>query len=294
MKFRTCAISVACSLALSSSVWAMNEQEANNPIESSQNVVVTSSVMDIDAVLGNVGGTRVDDLDYFTFFGNAGDVVTLDIDGGYGGKQSVDTIIAVFDANHTVLRMNDDNTMDEGSTSQADSRIDNFTLPATGYYTVGVSNYPRYFKNGGGVYYANYVADGDYKLVISGVTPSLMQINIDVKPGSNDDWAPINPKSRGKVPVALLSSASFDAMSVDLRTLTFGATGDEDSLSHCNRSGEDFNGDGLLDRLCHFYNQKAGFSNDSLEGVVRGRTTQGVAFEGRAVLKVVPGAKAQQ
>jgi len=294
MKLRTLTLAVAGTLALSSNAWAMNEQEANNPIDSSQNLVVTSSVMDVDGVLGVVGSTRVDDMDFFTFFGKAGDVVTLDIDGGVGGKQSVDTILAVFDANHNVLRMNDDNTVDEGSVSAADARIDNFTLPATGYYTVGVVNYPRYFKNGGGVYYSNYVADGDYKLIISGVSPALMQINIDVKPGSGDDWAPVNPKSHGKVPVALLSSPDFDAMSVDLRTVTFGATGDEESLSHCNKTGQDFNGDGLLDRLCHFYNEKAGFSSDTLEGVLRGRTDMGVAFEGRAFLKVVPGAKANQ
>ena len=150
MKLRKLTIAVAGCLALSSSAWAMDEQEANNPIDSAQSLVVSSSVMDIDAVLGAVGSTRLDDLDFFTFYGQAGDVVTLDIDGGIGGKQSVDTILAVFDANHNVLRMNDDNTLDDGSVSTGDSRIDNFTLPVTGYYTVGVSNYPRYFKNGGG------------------------------------------------------------------------------------------------------------------------------------------------
>ena len=291
MKLKTLAITVASALTLSSNVWAMSEQEENNPIESAQTLVVTSSVMDIDAVLGNIGADRVDDLDYFTFYGNAGDVVTLDIDGGYGGEQNVDTIIAVFDADYNVLRMNDDNTLDEGSISAGDSRIDNFTLPASGYYIVGVSNYPRYFRNGGAVNYANYVANGDYHLVISGVSPSMMQINIDVKPGNSDDWAPINPKSHGKIPVALLSSSSFDAMAADISTLTFGATGDEDSLSHCNKTGKDVNGDGMLDRLCHFYTQKAGFSSDSLEGIVRGRTLMGTVFEGRGFLKVVPGKK---
>jgi hypothetical protein len=291
MKLKALAITVASTLALSSSVWAMNEQEQNHPIQAAQTLVVTSSVMDVDAILGEIGTNRMDDLDFFTFYGNAGDVVTLDIDGGYGGSQNVDTIVAVFDADNNVLRMNDDNTVDDGSISAADSRIDNFTLPATGYYTVGVSNYPRYFKNGGGVYYGNYVANGDYRLVISGVSPSMMQISIDVKPGNEDGWAPINPKSRGKIPVALLSSSSFDAMAVDLSTLTFGATGDEDSLSHCNKRGKDLNGDGMLDRLCHFYTQKAGFNLDSMEGVVHGRTLMGTVFEGIGFLKVVPGKK---
>ncbi|WP_455212390.1 pre-peptidase C-terminal domain-containing protein, partial [Kaarinaea lacus] len=289
MKLRALAITVASTLALSSNVWAMNEQEDNHPIQSSQTLVVTSSVMEVDAVLGEVGANRVADLDFFTFYGNAGDVVTLDIDGGYGGSQNVDTVIAVFDGDHKVLRMNDDSPVDEGSISRGDSRIDNFVLPATGYYTVGVSNFPRYFKDGGDVYYANYVANGDYQLVISGVSPSMMQISVDVKPGNEDDWAPINPKSRGKVPVALLSSSSFDAMTVEISTLTFGATGDEDSLSHCNKRGKDVNGDGMLDMLCHFNNQDAGFNNESLQRIVRRRTALGTVFERRGFLKVVPG-----
>jgi hypothetical protein len=119
----------------------------------------------------------------------------------------------------------------------------------------------------------------------------MLQVNIDVKPGNDDNWAPINPKSRGKIPVALLSSGSFDAMAVDINTLTFGASGDEDSLSHCNKRGKDVNGDGMLDRLCHFHNQKAGFGNESLEGIVRGRTIMGTVFEGHGFLKVVPGKK---
>ena len=294
MKLRALAIAVASTLALSSNVWAMSEQEENHPIQSAQTLVPTSSVLEVDAVLGEIGATRMDDLDFFTFYGNAGDVVTLDIDGGYGGRQTVDTVIAVFDSNHKVLRMNDDNSMDEGSTGRGDSRIDNFVLPATGYYTVGVSNFPRYFRDGGGVNFASYVANGDYRLEISGVSPAMMQISIEVKPGSEDDWAPINPKSRGKIPVALLSSSKFDAMSVDISTLTFGFGGDEDSLSHCNKQGKDVNGDGMLDMLCHFNNVDAKFESDTLEGIVRGRTNMGTVFEGRGFLKVVPGKKSDR
>ena len=292
MKLRALAITVACTL--SSNVWAMNEQEENHPIQAAQTLVVNAPVMEVDAVLGQLGTARMADLDFFTFYGNAGDVVTLDIDGGYGGSQNVDTVIAVFDADHNVLRMNDDSSVDEGSTSRVDSRIDNFVIQSSGYYTVGVSNFPRYFRNGGEVAYASYVANGDYRLVISGVSPSMMQVNIDVKPGNGEDWAPINPKSRGKIPVALLSSNSFDAMAVDIDTVTFGATGDEDSLSHCNKQGKDVNGDGMLDRLCHFNNQDAGFTNESLEGIVRGRTALGTVFEGRGFLKVVPGKKSER
>lgn len=268
----------------------INESEINHPIGFAQKIDPPSGAASISGVLGRTTGTAVSDTDYYVFFGMEGDVVTLDIDGGMGGARSVDTIIAIFGAGPSfpMLRMNDDsNPVDAGSISPWDARIDNFRLPASGYYVVGVSNYPRYFTNGGGVTYANSIQNGDYTLVISGVTPQVQQINIEIKPG-NDGLAPINPRSNGKIPVALLSSNAFDAMNVDITSLSFGPTGDESSLGHCGRDGEDVNGDGRLDLVCHFENQKAGFAKGDLEGIVRGKLKWGARFEGRGLLKVVP------
>jgi hypothetical protein len=266
----------------------INESEINHPIGFAQKINPSSGSGDISAVLGNTTGTVIDDTDYYMFSGMEGDVVTLDIDGGWGGNLSVDTIIAIFDRNNNMLRLNDDpSSVDAGSISLADARLENFRLPATGDYVVGVSNYPRYFTNGGAVTNATKFKNGDYKLIVSGVTPSVQQINIEIKPG-NDGLAPINPKSNGKIPVALLSSTGFDAMNVDTQSPTFGATGAEMSLSHCGRSGEDVNGDGRLDLVCHFENQKAGFEKGDLEGIVRGKMKWGSSFEGRGLLKVVP------
>lgn len=267
----------------------IDESEINHPIGFAQRVDAASGGVAIAGVLGNLTGTEVDDTDYFVFHGMEGDVVTLDIDGGWGGVRSVDTVIAIFGgSNNAMLRMNDDAaSIDEGSISRADARIDNFRLPASGYYIVSVSNYPRYFMNGGGVTNPSRFKNGDYKLVVSGVTSQVQQINIEIKPG-NDGLAPINPRSNGKIPVALLSSAGFDAMNVDTRSVTFGPTGAEQSLSHCGRNGEDVNGDGRLDLVCHFENQKAGFAKGDLEGIVQGRMKYGTRFEGRGLLKVVP------
>jgi Bacterial pre-peptidase C-terminal domain. len=267
----------------------IDESEINHPIGFAQRVDAASGGMTIAGVLGNLTGTESDDTDYFVFHGMEGDVVTLDIDGGWGGARSVDTVIAIFGgSSNEMLRMNDDaSSLDDGSTSRADSRLDNFRLPASGYYVVGVSNYPRYFMNGGAVTNPSRYKNGDYKLVISGVTPQVQQINIEIKPG-NDGLAPINPRSNGKIPVALLSSTGFDAMNVDPQSLSFGATGAEASLSHCGRNGEDVNGDGRLDLVCHFENQKAGFAKGDLEGILQGRMKYGTRFEGRGLLKVVP------
>ena len=265
----------------------INESEINHPIGYAQRADVGGSTA-IAGALGNLSGTEIDDTDYFVFHGMAGDVVTLDIDGGWGGVRSVDTVIAIFDKSGKMLRMNDDAaSIDEGSTSRADARLDNFTLESSGYYVVGVSNYPRYFTNGGAVTNPSKFKNGDYQLVISGVTPQVQQINIEIKPG-NDGLAPINPRSNGKIPVALLSSTGFDAMNVNTESLSFGATGAEKSLSHCGRNGEDVNGDGRLDLVCHFENHKAGFAKGDLEGIVQGTMKFGTRFEGRGLLKVVP------
>jgi hypothetical protein len=269
----------------------INESEVNHPIGYAQKIETASGTAIISAALGNgTGSVTVGDTDYYSFYGMEGEVVTFDIDGGWGGTRNVDTVMAVFGAGpgFPMLRINDDSfPVDEGSVSTYDSRIENFRLPASGYYVVGVSNYPRYFSNGGSFSNVNTMRNGDYKLIISGLTPPVQQINIEIKPG-NDGLAPINPKSNGKIPVALLASNEFDVMSVDTASLTFGATGNESSLSRCGNSGEDVNGDGRPDLVCHFDNQQAGFEKGDLEGIVRGKMKWGSRFEGRGLLKVVP------
>lgn len=278
-----------------------SEVEQNDSIAAAQYLTIGDRNMNVSAVLGTVGAgetvtmrgvsftqlSPTADLDFFSFYAQAGDVVTLDVDNGIGGQQSVDTILAVFDSAGTMLRMNDDAaTADAGSESTLDSRIEKFVIPVSGVYHAGVSGYPRFFQDGGNVSSSSGGA-GDYNLIVTGVSPAVKQITIDVKPGSSD-LAPINPKSKGKIPVALLSGVAFNAMDIDPATVTFGVSGRESSLSKCGSSGQDVNGDGLLDLVCHFENQAAGFDYDSVEGIARGKTRDGMAFEGRGLLKVVP------
>src|SRR5262249_15545179 len=80
----------------------------------------------------------------------------------------------------------------------------------------------------------------------------LMPVDLSIKPDA-DTPVPINAKSHGKIPVAILSTSTFDAVTtIDTASLTFGPTGDEHSLAFCNTEGEDVNGDGRLDLVCHF------------------------------------------
>jgi 2-keto-4-pentenoate hydratase len=66
------------------------------------------------------------------------------------------------------------------------------------------------------------------------------QVSIDIKPGSFPNS--INPKSKGKTPVAILTTDSFDATTVDSSTVLFGATGNEAAPVHS--ALEDVDGDG--------------------------------------------------
>jgi hypothetical protein len=277
----------------SSSALGIYEVEPNAPIGSGQQLVIGSNGgVEVTAVLGNPTGTMVADVDFYVFEGREGDVVTIDIDGGMkpgSTSRSVDTVIAIFAQDGEMKRQNDDAPVDPGSAHSFDSRIENFRLPATGKYTVGVSSYPRYFQHKGVVQSTslNGTSNGTYTLLISGVTPSVIQINIDVKPGTIGESAPINPKSKGNIPVALLSSADFNPLEVDQQSLRFGAEGKESSLLRCNK-GEYINADDKLDLVCHFDTQAAGFEPGDLEGIVTGSLKDGRRFEGHGLIKVVP------
>jgi hypothetical protein len=267
-------------------------------------------------VTGAIGVTDPDatplpDVDFYAFDAQEGDLLAIDID--FGMKpfedpklvRSVDTILAIFGPLPSLnwQRQNNDTDprvpRDEGSWHIGDALIPEFRAPRTGTYVVGVSSKPRDFVHGGGTINntvtgrAAMFPNGSYKLIISGVTAAEQAINIEIKPGSGEE-APLNPKSKGKIPVALLShdatasSAKFDALKVDLSSLTFGRTGDENSYAHCNKEGLDVNADGLLDLVCHFENVSAGWQPESDEGTIKGKTMDGSAFKGSGRLKVAP------
>jgi len=112
----------------------------------------------------------------------------------------------------------------------------------------------------------------------------ITDVPIDIKPGSETN--PINTKSKGIIPVAILSTPNFDAPTVvDTTSLTFGQTGDETSLAFCN--SEDINEDGLTDLVCHFYIQTTAFQVGDTEGILKGQTINSVPIEGSDYVKVL-------
>lgn len=112
-------------------------------------------------------------------------------------------------------------------------------------------------------------------------------VDIDIKPGSLPNS--VNWTSRGRIPVAILSSITFDALGeVDGTSLTFGRTGDELSLAFCGSTPEDVNSDGLLDVVCHFETGAAGFLLGDTQGVLKGKTLGGIPIKGTDSVRIVP------
>jgi hypothetical protein len=127
---------------------------------------------------------------------------------------------------------------------------------------------------------------------LSGLSASIISVStartfIDIKPGEFPNS--INPKSNGKIPVAILSTKSFDAVhEIDRTSLTFGQTGDEHSLDFCNPNGEDVNGDKLIDLVCHFDTQKTTFKAGDSVGILKGMRISGIHFIGTDSVQIVP------
>jgi hypothetical protein len=115
---------------------------------------------------------------------------------------------------------------------------------------------------------------------------SLVVVSIDVKPG--EDPPSINPGSHGNTPVAILSTSTFNAPAqVDQASLTFGRTGDEQSLAFCS-GAEDVNGDGLPDLVCHFTTTLTGFQQGDTTAVLKGKTASGRQLMGTDTVAIVP------
>jgi hypothetical protein len=105
---------------------------------------------------------------------------------------------------------------------------------------------------------------------------TAMEIEIDIKPGSFPNS--INPNSKGKIPVAILTDDSFDATTVDPNTVLFGATGTE--ASPVQSAFEDVDGDGDTDMILHFNTQDTGIVCGDTSASLTGETLGGQMIEG--------------
>lgn len=212
-----------------------------------------------------------------------------------------------------------DNTTLDGGTSSSHGFAVAGTLPDSSAMILSRSNPDEivtfsYCYGSGGVVYSSIPLD----YYLAGFGPALVRANfaeiyapnvvaygaegfcevevdVDIKPGS--DANPINLKSKGNVPVAVLSTADFDASTVDVSTVTLGNDDGEDTSVVVKRNGtpqsslEDVDGDGDLDLVLHFSTQ-ALVNNEDLEAssttlTLRGQTGGGQDIVGADFVNIV-------
>jgi hypothetical protein len=106
--------------------------------------------------------------------------------------------------------------------------------------------------------------------------------SVDIKPGSEPNS--INLKSKGVIPVAILSSPDFDATFVDPVTVVFAGA------SPLRWAVEDVDGDGFLDLVLHYRTQETDIVPGDIEACVTGHLFDGVPIQGCDSVGTVPGA----
>jgi hypothetical protein len=270
------------------------------PVDSSSDSIVVAGELffHFHFVLNPPAGMEVyrRDVDFYSFYAPAGSHLVVDIDNGIGGASSVDTKIGLFGpgpAYEKLAESDDADSIDDGSQSLKDSRIDEFVVPASGIYTVAVTGSGAMFLDGGAVMggATGAMGNGDYLLTISGLSSGSTQIEVAIAIATHGKFkksrkhkkqkvARIDLKKKKKVKVAIFGSEAFPVSDIDASTLTFGAVGDEKTLRKCKHSTKDVNRDGEPDLVCEFSLRKSGFSKHSREGVLNGQTLGGQSFSG--------------
>lgn len=137
--------------------------------------------------------------------------------------------------------------------------------------------------------------DSTFTGTLSNLAPALeinnasgaLRVDIDIKPGSFPNS--INLGSGGTVPVAIFSTATFDATTVDPTTVTLASApvklkGQGTPMA----SFVDVNADGLLDLVVHVSTDALQISEVDTEAVLEGQTFDGTPITGVDTVRVVP------
>lgn len=148
------------------------------------------------------------------------------------------------------------------------------TVYGTDFGGDGDFSVPGQVSFSGGTLTGDYGRDGgSFELTfISSVPIYLMEIavseevEIDIKPGSKPNS--INLKSKGVVPVAVLTTDDFDASNIDPDTVKFAGA------EHVRWTLDDVDNDGDVDMLFHFKTQELELDEDSIKATL---TVEGIA-----------------
>jgi len=255
--------------------------------------------------------TQNRDIDVYSMQANEGDDLHIAISGAWNGTYTW-TVLGIYGPSdgigHPLKAYANIGPQNPDGTYDMNPVIKDYHVNAGGTYYIAVSSMPGVFAPYDANLYAYQTYDyspsstggvvGPYTLTVSGAAPAVMQIGIEIKPGVHTVTvldasgvahpATLRGTASGHLPVALLSSKTFDATQVDQSSLRFGASGTEKSLVNCSKGrGIDVNHDGRPDLLCHFDMKKANFALSETQGYLTGKTGDGADFAGNAWMKIV-------
>ena len=91
--------------------------------------------------------------------------------------------------------------------------------------------------------------------------------------------------SNGVIPVAILTTPSFDATQVDVSTVRFGPG--EAKEIHNKGHFEDVDSDGDTDLVLHFKTQETGIQDTDTQACLTGDTLNGTPIGGCDALKII-------
>jgi hypothetical protein len=119
------------------------------------------------------------------------------------------------------------------------------------------------------------------------VFTQVLEVAIDIKPGSDPNS--INLSAAGVIPVAILSTAGFDATAVNPETVGLAGA----SIKMVGKSGkylcspEDVTGDGLIDLVCQVNTAQFMIEEGSSIAVLEAKTFGGLPIRGQDAIRIV-------
>jgi hypothetical protein len=123
------------------------------------------------------------------------------------------------------------------------------------------------------------------------VQPYLVEVDIDIKPGSYPNSINVK-KTTGVVPVAVLGSADFDVTRIDVTRLRFGPAeampGHDltDPFTYADHL-QDVNEDGFVDLVSHYLVGDTGLAKGDTEACISGQTLTGIPITGCDSVRII-------
>ena len=167
-----------------------------------------------------------------------------------------------------------------------------FAFDATGF-TIGDSVSRLSISGGAG----NALAPNGSRNTLGLVTqfnfaaPPIIPVDIDIKPGSDSSSINCNNEN-GVIPVAILTTADFDATTADHTTVTFEGASEthvDKKSGGPRRHEEDVDSDGDTDLVLHFRLGETDLTCSSTGGILIGETFDGQPIEGTDAVRMVGG-----